>query len=83
MTSNEISGSVRSAVRVDERRAADAPQELERFRQQPVERGIRISRAFFPVARARGRACASYDSSFADPDMVENDYYRFRNHPRN
>jgi hypothetical protein len=92
MNSNDASDSAQSAVCVAERpepavcvaelAAADAPQDLERLRQQPVGLGSRISRGFRQVAGARRPGCAGYDSSLADPDRVENDYYRFLNHPR-
>ena len=42
----------------------------------------RNGRAFLTRLRVRrvGRTSSYYDPLFARPDLVENDYYRFRNH---
>jgi hypothetical protein len=44
----------------------------------------RNARAIFSGRRARrlARARSYYDPLFGRPDLVENDYYRFRNHAR-
>jgi hypothetical protein len=43
----------------------------------------RNARAFLNRRRARRmeRTSSYYDPLFGRPDLVENDYYRFRNHP--
>jgi hypothetical protein len=72
------------SVDTDTREHADVP-----FSSAPalVKQGDgtrkRNARAFLTRRRARRAARTSgyYDPFFGRPDLVENDYYRFRNHP--
>jgi hypothetical protein len=45
-------------------------------------RGDPLQQIAGPVRRARKTGGSDYDPLFEQPDLIEDDYYRFRNQPR-